>query len=251
VSAAAVDANAAPGCLFGVGTGPGCPELLTVKAVRVLAEAPVVAHFCKRGGSGNALRTASEHVGDGHIRLPLAYPVTTELPHDSPEYNRRIEAFFDASAAAVAEHLQAGRSVALLSEGDPFFYGSFMHVFLRLRERFPTEVIPGVPAMIAGSSQLPLPLTMRDDVLSVIPGTLPDAALNAALDAAQAAVVMKVGRNLPRIRAALRAAGMAARAWYVERASMAEQKVMPFSEAPADGAPYFSMIVVPGAGERL
>lgn len=238
------------GCLYGVGTGPGCPELMTLKAVRIVGECPVVAYFCKRIGSGNAFATVNGHLRDDHIMVPMAYPVTTELPHASPEYQELIENFFDQSAEILAGHLAAGRSVAVLSEGDPFFYGSFMHVFLRLRDRFPTQVVPGVPAMLAGASELPRPLTMRDDVLTVIPGTLPDAELEAAFAGARAAVVMKVGRNLPRIRRALHAAGLQDRAWYIERASMAEQHVVPFAEAPADGAPYFSLIVVPGPGDR-
>lgn len=246
----ATSSDMAGGVLYGVGTGPGDPELMTLKAARVIAECPVVAYFCKRTGSGNALRTANGLLRDDHVMVPMPYPVTTELPHGSPEYQQRIDDFFDTSAEAVAAHLDAGRSVAVLSEGDPFFYGSFMHIFLRLHERYESEVIPGVPAMLGGASQLPRPLTMRDDVLSVIPGTLPDGELDAALAAAEAAVIMKVGRNLPRIRRALAAAGIEERAWYVERASMDAQQVMPFTEAPADGAPYFSLIVVPGPGDR-
>lgn len=240
-----------PGCLYGIGTGPGCPELMTVKAVRILGECPVVAHFCKKGGNGNALTTATPYLRDDHELMPMAYPVTTELPVSSPEYASQIEAFFDDCAHNLAEYLDSGRSVAVLSEGDPFFYGSFMHVFLRLRDRYPTCVVPGVPAALAGAAQLPIPLTMRDDVLSVIPGTLPDRAMQSALASGQAAVIMKVGRNLPRIRQALRAVGMEERAWYVERASMDAERVMPLADAPEDSAPYFSLILVPGRGERV
>lgn len=250
MTARARDNGSAPGRLYGVGTGPGDPELMTLKAVRLIAECPVVAYFCKRAGSGNALRTASGHLRDDHVMVPMPYPVTIELPHGSAEYQQRIDDFFDESAEAVAAHLDAGHSVAVLSEGDPFFYGSFMHIFLRLHERYDGEVVPGVPAMLSGAAQLPRPLTMRDDVLSVIPGTLPDDELDAALASAEAAVIMKVGRNLPRIHRALRTAGLVDRAWYVERASMEAQQVMPFSDAPADGAPYFSLIVVPGPGDR-
>ncbi len=239
-----------PACLFGVGTGPGSPELMTLKAARLIAQCPVVAYFCKRSGSGSALRTASGHLRDDHIMLPMAYPVTTELPHGSAEYQRRIEAFFDESAEAVAAHLDAGRDVAVLSEGDPFFYGSFMHIFLRLRDRYAHEVVPGVPAMLGGAAQLPRPLTMRDDILSVIPATLPDDELDSAIAAAEAAVIMKVGRNLPRVRRALRSAGLEGCAWYVERASMDGERIVPCTDAPADYAPYFSLIVVPGKGDR-
>ncbi|MGN8160682.1 precorrin-2 C(20)-methyltransferase [Salinisphaera sp. RV14] len=240
------------GVLYGVGTGPGDPELMTVKATRAIADASVVAYFCKRAGRGNALATAEPYLDPAQTRLPMAYPVTTELPHGSAEYRERIERFFDDSAAAVASHLDAGRSVAVLSEGDPFFYGSFMHLFIRLRERYAPVVIPGVPAMLAGASQLPRPIAMRDDVLAVVPGTLPDDQLTAALGMAQAVVVMKVGRNLPRIRAALAAAGRGEAAWYVERASMGgRQRVMPLAEAPEGPAPYFSMVLLPGPGVRV
>ncbi|RJS95110.1 precorrin-2 C(20)-methyltransferase [Salinisphaera sp. Q1T1-3] len=237
--------------LFGVGTGPGDPELLTVKAVNALARCPVVAYFCKTAGRGNALSTVADHLRADHIMLPMAYPVTTELPYDGQAYHDCIEAFFDESATAVATHIAAGRSVAVLSEGDPFFYGSFMHLFVRLHDRVPTEVIPGVPAMLAGAARLPRPIAMRDDVLSVIPGTLPDVELGEALAIAQAAVVMKVGRNLARIRAALDAIGATERAWYVERASQGRERVLPLSEVSDDRAPYFSMVLLPGTGKRL
>ncbi|MGQ9371153.1 precorrin-2 C(20)-methyltransferase [Azospirillum sp. ST 5-10] len=238
------------GTFYGIGTGPGDPELMTLKAVRLLRSCPVVAYFCKRGSRGNARRIADGFIGAEHTEVPLVYPVTTELAVDDPDYGRRIEDFFDRSAEAVAEHLAAGRSVAALNEGDPFFYGSFMHLFLRLAGRFPVEVVPGVTSVAGCAALLPSPLTMRDDVLSVIPGTLPEAELVRALADADAAVVMKLGHNLPKVRRAVHAAGLAERAWYVERGTMADQRVLPLAEAPADGAPYFSMVLLPGRGLR-
>jgi precorrin-2/cobalt-factor-2 C20-methyltransferase len=238
-----------PGTLFGVGVGPGDPELMTLKAVRTIGACPVVAYFCKRGTRGQARRIADQAITADQIELPMVYPVTVELPPTHPDYGRQIEAFFDESAERIAEHLAAGRSVAALNEGDPFFYGSFMHLFLRLSGRFKAEVIPGVTSMVCSASLLPRPLMLRDDVLSVIPGTLDEAALVRALTAADACVVMKLGQNLPKVRRAIAAAGLAERAWYVERASMEEQRFMPFLEAP-DVAPYFSQIVIPGEGKR-
>ncbi|CAO3362529.1 precorrin-2 C(20)-methyltransferase [Azospirillum palustre] len=238
-----------PGTLFGVGVGPGDPELMTLKAVRTIGACPVVAYFCKRGTRGQARRIADQAIRPDQIELPMVYPVTVELPPTHPDYGRQIEAFFDDSADRIAEHLAAGRSVAALNEGDPFFYGSFMHLFLRLSGRFKAEVIPGVTSMVCSASLLPRPLMLRDDVLSVIPGTLDEAALVRALTAADACVVMKLGQNLPKVRRAIAAAGLAERAWYVERASMDEQRFMPFLEAP-DVAPYFSQIVIPGEGKR-
>ncbi len=239
----------APGRLIGVSVGPGDPDLMTVRAVRTIRACPVVAYFCKRGGAGHARRIAADCITAEHVELPLVYPVTVELPPDDPDYGRRIEDFFDESAERLAGHLSAGRSVAALNEGDAFFYGSFMHLFLRLSRRFPTEVVPGVTSMMCSASLLPQPLTLRDDVLSVIPGTLDEEALGRALAGADAAVVIKLGRNLPKVRRAVIAAGLAGRAWYVERASMEEQRVLPFREAP-ETAPYFSQIVIPGTGRR-
>ncbi|MBK1838140.1 precorrin-2 C(20)-methyltransferase [Azospirillum sp. YIM B02556] len=238
-----------PGTLFGVGVGPGDPELMTLKAVRTIGACPVVAYFCKRGTRGQARRIADQAISATQLELPMVYPVTVELPPTHPDYGRQIEAFFDDSAERIAAHLAAGRSVAALNEGDPFFYGSFMHLFLRLSGRFRAEVVPGVTSMVCSASLLPRPLMLRDDVLSVIPGTLDEAALVRALTSADACVVMKLGQNLPKVRRAIAAAGLAERAWYVERASMDEQRFMPFLEAP-DVAPYFSQIVIPGEGKR-
>ena len=208
------------GRLIGVGTGPGDPELLTLKAVRALAAADVVAHFAKAGRSGNARATVAGFLRPGVEELALRYPVTTEVPSHEPAYCAAIEGFYARSAAAVEAHLAAGRTVAVLSEGDPLFYGSYMHLHVRLAPRYAAEVVPGVTAMSGSWSQAGLPLAQGDDVLSVLPGTLPEAELVRRLGQCEAAVIMKVGRNLGKVRAALRTAGKLARAVYVERATM-------------------------------
>lgn len=239
------------GRLYGIGVGPGDPELLTLKAVRLINESPVVAYFCKRGGRGRARQNCAEHIRDDHRELALEYPVTTELPHNSEAYRDSIEAFFDRAAAQVAHELAAGHSVALLNEGDAFFYGSFMHVYLRLKERYPVTVVPGVNSIMACNALLPTPLVMRDDVLKVVPGTLDDEALRASMAGKQALAIMKVGSNLPRIRRIAQELGIAERAWYVEKASFPEQRVVPLAELGDAAAPYFSMVLIPGSGERL
>ncbi len=159
------------GRLIGVGVGPGDPELLTLKAVRALESADVVAHFAKAGNVSNARRTAEKFLRPSATELPLLYPITTERRTDDAEYGSTIEAFFDAAALAIAAHLQAGRVVAVLSEGDPLFFGSYMHVHVRLTDRFQTEVIPGVTAMSGCWSAAGLPIAHGDDVLSVLPRT--------------------------------------------------------------------------------
>ena len=238
------------GHFYGVGTGPGNPELLTLQATRVIGGCDVVAYFCKRGKRGNARESADAWIRPDQEEFPMVYPVTTELPHTSEAYREQIEAFFSRSADTLADHLHAGRSVAVLNEGDPFFYGSFMHVYLRLRGRYPSTVIPGIASVLSGSAALHTPLTMRDDVLSVIPGTLPDAELETRLAASDAAVIMKVGSNLGRLIPLLTRLGLVDRAWYVERSTMADEAILPLAEVTARHAPYFSMVVIPGPGER-
>jgi precorrin-2/cobalt-factor-2 C20-methyltransferase len=250
-NASAPTATDGKGHLYGVSTGPGDPELLTLKAVRLLESCPVVAYFCKRSGPGRARTSCEAHITPHHQELPMVYPVTNEIPHGSPEYREQIENFFEESAQAVAEHLDAGRSVAVLNEGDAFFYGSFMHIFLRLKERYESTVVPGVGAMMAGGALLPHPLMMRDDQLRVIPGTMGEKALRASIEPERATVIMKVGTNLPLLRRIATDLGILERAWYVEKASMPEEQVMPLAEAPDGKAPYFSMILIPGPGVRV
>jgi precorrin-2/cobalt-factor-2 C20-methyltransferase len=234
------------GRLIGVGTGPGDPELLTLKAVRALGEADVVAHFAKEGRAGNARATAAGFLRDGVEELALCYPVTTEIGHREAAYAAAIEGFYTRAAAAVERHLAAGRTVAVLSEGDPLFYGSYMHLHVRLAPRYAAEVIPGVTAMSGSWSQAGLPLAQGEDVLSVLPGTLPEAELARRLGECEAAVIMKVGRNLGKVRAALAAAGKLGRAVYVERATMAATCAVRLEEKGDDVAPYFSLVLVPG-----
>ena len=239
--------NAAPkGRLIGVGTGPGDPELLTLKAVRALGVADVVAHFAKQGNGSNARRIVNGHIRAEAVELPLIYPATTEIDRAHPDYHCAITKFFDQAAEDVAAHLDAGRTVAVLSEGDPLFYGSYMHLHVRLAHRFATEVIPGVTAMSGCWSAAGTPITQGDDVLSVLPGTLPEAELARRLADVDAAVIMKVGRNLPKIRKALAESGRLDRAVYVERGTMANGRTVRLAERDDAPAPYFSIVLVPG-----
>ena len=234
------------GRLYGVGTGPGDPELLTLKAVRALGQADVVAHFAKRGHAGNARKIVDAHWRPEMIELPLAYPVTTEIDKQHDDYKAAIRAFYEESAGAVEAHLVEGRTVAVLSEGDPLFYGSYMHLHVRLAHRFPTEVIPGVTAMSGCWSASGLPIVQGDDVLTVLPGTLAEDRLARRLADTDSAVIMKLGRNLPKVRRALTAAGKLNGAVYVERGTMANAMAIPLADKPDDEAPYFALVLVPG-----
>ncbi|MBV8661820.1 MAG: precorrin-2 C(20)-methyltransferase [Hyphomicrobiales bacterium] len=243
-------ATAPAGTLYGIGLGPGDPELLTVKSVRLIESSPVVAYFAKAGRRGNARAIVDRWLPRTAIELPLYYPVTTETPVSDPDYNALLQDFYATSSERIAAHLLAGRDVAVLSEGDPLFYGSFMHLYIRLKDRFRTAIVPGVTGMAGCWSAAGEPMTWGDDVLTVLPGTLDEAALTQRLKNTDAAVIMKIGRNFTKIKAALVASGLYERAIYVERGTMSGETIMRLSDKADDAAPYFSIILVSGRGRR-
>jgi precorrin-2/cobalt-factor-2 C20-methyltransferase len=234
------------GKLIGVGVGPGDPELLTLKAMRALAQADIIVHFAKAGNGSNARAIVADHLKDGVEELPLYYPVTTEVPKEDAAYRAAIDRFYETSADVVAAHLDDGKIVAVISEGDPLFYGSYMHLHVRLAPRYPTEVIAGITAMSGCWSSIGAPIAQGDDVFTVLPGTLAESELLRRLGDADAAVVMKIGRHLPKIRRALRDTGRLDRAIYVERGTTANAVIMPLIDKADDCAPYFAVVLVPG-----
>ena len=234
------------GKFYGVGVGPGDPELITRKGARLIAEADVIAFHAGVGKESNARRIAASLIPDGVIEEQLTYPVTTGATDHPGGYAGALAAFYEESASRLAAHLSAGRNVVLLSEGDPLFYGSFMYMHDRLAERFPTEIVPGVPAFAAATAAAASPLVRQTDVLTVLPGTLPEPELARRLADTDAAIIMKLGRTFPAVRRALAAAGRLEHAMYVERASMPEQRWLPVADVDADSVPYFSLIVVTG-----
>jgi precorrin-2/cobalt-factor-2 C20-methyltransferase len=238
------------GALIGVGLGPGDPELVTIKAARLIGEATIIAYFAKRGRRSHARNIAERYFPTQLEELPLLYPVTTEIPFDDPAYVAALAGFYEDSAARIAALLEEGRDVTLLCEGDPLLYGSFMHMFTRLDRRFRVEICAGVAGMSGCFAAARQPMTWGDDVLTVLPATLDEDTLAERLSRTDAAVVMKLGGNFPKLRRAMTRAGVADRAIYVERGTMADQKIMPFSEKTDDLAPYFSMVLAPGQGRR-
>lgn len=240
------------GTLFGVGLGPGDPELVTLKAARILREAKVIAHFRKKGRTGHARTIAAPHLGATAVEAAFEYPVTTEIDFRDEAYVDAIRDFYAESAKALISHLAEGRDVALLCEGDPFFYGSFLHMYDRIKAAYPVQVIPGITGMSGCWSAAHAPITYGDDILTVLPGTLGREKLVAHLLAADAAVIMKVGHNLDKIRQAVAEAGRIAEAIYVERGTMLGEKVVPLADLGDDAVPYFSIILLPGGrGRRI
>lgn len=238
------------GTLWGVGLGPGDPELVTVKAARVIGEADVVAYHSARHGRSIARRIAEPYLRDGQIEEHLVYPVTIETTDHPGGYAGAMEDFYRESADRIAVHLEAGRNVALLAEGDPLFYSSYMHMHTRLTSRFQAVIVPGVTSVSAASAATGTPLVQGDEVLTILPGTLPPDELRRRLRDTDAAVVLKLGRSYPAVREALSATGRIDDAFYVERASTTEQRVLPAADADADSVPYFALAMLPGMTPR-
>ena len=239
-------ATSTAGKLIGVGVGPGDPELMTLKATRALRQADVIAYFAKAGNPSHSRATIAQYLRAGIVELPLSYPVTTELPKCSAGYRQALESFYAGAAADIARHLEAGRVVAVVCEGDPMFYGSYMHLHARLAPRFAAEVIAGVTGMSGCWSAAAMPIAQGDDVFTVLPATLPESELVRRLAEADAAVMMKVGQHLAKLRRALARSGRLPRALYVERGTMAEEKMIPLTAKSDDDAPYFAVVLVPG-----
>lgn len=233
------------GRLYGVGLGPGDPSLMTVRAVRIIEDADVIAYHSARHGRSIARSIAAEHLRADHIEEALVYPVTTETTDHPGGYQGAMDAFYTESAARLAAHLDAGRTVAVIAEGDPLFYGSYMHMHKRLSHRYPTEVVPGVTSVSAASARLGAPLVEGEEVLTILPGTLPEEELTARLASTDSAVVMKLGRTFPAVRRALERSGRLADAQYVERATMSGERTAPLADTDPDSVPYFSVAVLP------
>lgn len=238
------------GRLFGVGVGPGDPELVTVKAARLIGAAQVVAYHAARHGRSNARAIAEVYLRPGQIEEALIYPVTTEGTDHPGGYQGAIDEFYAESAARLAAHLDAGRDVVVLAEGDPFFYGSYMHMHKRLADRYETTVVPGVTSVSAASAVLGRPLMERDEVLTVLPGTLPPAELAARIRATDSAAIMKLGRTFDGVREALEQAGRLDDAWYVERATTDRERTARLADVDADSVPYFSVALLPSRADQ-
>jgi precorrin-2/cobalt-factor-2 C20-methyltransferase len=233
------------GTVFGVGMGPGDPDLVTLKAARVLREAQVVAFFAKRGQPGNARTTAATLLPAQAELLPLYYPYTTELSPRHPDYVAAMRAFYDESAARIATELTRGRDVAVLCEGDPLFYGSYMYLHDRLARQHRCVVIPGITSFAGCAAGAGLPLVSTDRTFSIVPGTLAEPELRARLSGGDALAVIKLGKNLGKVRRVLAELGRLHEAVYFERGTTRDEVVMPLADKTDDRSIYFALVLVP------
>lgn len=234
------------GRLYGVGVGPGDPELITRKAARLIASAEVIAYHQGPGKASNARRIAAELIDAQVIEEVLEYPVTTGQTDHQGGYAGAMADFYAECEQRLSGHLRRGRTVVVLAEGDPMFYGSFMYLHDRLADTFTTEIVPGVPAFAAATAAAATPLIRHSDALAVLSGTMPEPELARRLADTNGAVIMKLGRTFPAVRSALAQAGRLEGAVYVERASTPQQRCVPVTDVDPETVPYFSLIIVPG-----
>ena len=237
------------GTVYGVGLGPGAQDLMSVRTDRLVRGARHIAYLRKAGRAGHARKIVDGMLRDDVIEFPMEYPVTTEIPVSDPRYNDCLAAFYTGCIAHLATLVRAGGDVVVLCEGDPFFYGSFMHLYTRLQAIAPVQVVPGITGMSGAWTASGAPITWGDDVLTVLMGTLPEDDLVRQIRDTDALVVMKIGRHLDKLRRAVSAAGREGSAWLVEHAAMADQRVTRLRDAAAV-TPYFSILLIHGQGRR-
>ena len=231
------------------GLGPGDPELMSVRANREIRAATQIAYFRKRGRPGQARRIVDGLLTLNVCEYPMEYPVTTELSVGSDEYARLLSGFYDDWADRLEELARLG-DIVVLCDGDPFFYGSFMHLYSRLQGRAEVDVIAGIPGMAGCWNLVGRPIALGDDVMTVLMGTLPEAELHRRVDNRDALVIMKTGRNLEKIRRALQAAGRLEEAWLIERGTMPGERVARLKDVAISNCPYFAVVLVHGRGHR-
>ncbi len=225
-----------PGRLYGLGIGPGDPELLTLKAHRILTSVPVIAYPTLENGKVLARAIVADFIQPHQIEIPMPLPFSLE---------RSSQPYYDMAAAKIAEHLSAGRDVAVLCEGEPMLYGTFMYLFNRLSPQFHTEVVPGISSTMASAAMLGAPITYRNDVLTIMPATLDETTLRDRLAEADAAVIIKLGRHFAKIYKILEELGLLHRALYIERATQPNQRIMPINQVEPTAVPYWALILIP------
>lgn len=238
------------GKIYGVGVGPGAVDLLSVRADKLVREAKYIAFFRKAGRAGHARQIASTLLSKDVIELAMEYPITTEIPLSDQRYSEVLSEFYKKYSNMIISLSQTGIDLVILCEGDPFFYGSFMHIYSRVKDKCPVEVVPAITGMSAAWTATDIPITWGDDILTVLMGTLDKTTLENQLQDTNAAIIMKIGRNLPKIKKALERTGRFYDAFIVEYAAMDKQTVQRLSDYNTETAPYFSIIILHGQGRR-
>jgi len=233
------------GKLYGIGLGPGDSELITLKALKAIKQADVVAYHQAKGRPSQALAIAQEFLGADQVKLPLIYPITRQLPPESTEYQRKMQAFYNQIATQIATHLECGQNVSVLVAGDPLLYSSFLPIYQRLTNNYETIIIPGIMSAAAAAAATGLPLCQGNESFTFLSALMPKAELLNLLQTGHAFAILKLGpKNFDKVRNCLQEAGRESQALYIEAATQAGQKILNLAEVKAENVPYFSLILV-------
>jgi len=229
------------GKFIGVGVGPGDPELITLKALRLIQRAPVISFLVNDKGHSQGKAIASEAFVDFDNTQQLELPVVMPMSTDRSLAN----AAYDEAARAIAEQLQQGLDVVFICEGDPLFFGSFAYLLERLQDDYTTQVVPGISSVNASASALQLPLTMLKESFAVISGRHSDEHIRQTLESHDSVVIMKAGRARPRILQVLTETGRLPEANYLENIGRSNEVILKdVSGMSSESGPYFSLFVV-------
>ena len=249
------------GTLYGIGMGPGDPELLTRKAYRLLATVPVIFYpACGGKAEGFALdilQRAFTDQGSQALRQlstrglpilercrPLPITMVRGSDHARPHWSQASE--------TVGEVLQGGRDAAFITEGDPLVYSTFVYLRVALAERFPevqVEVIPGVSSITAAAARTAFPLAIADERLAVLPATYDPLFLERALEAFDTIVLLKVNRVLDRLIDILKPRGLLANAVLVEYCGTPRERIVnDLTKLRGQRVDYFSLLLVRKGG---
>lgn len=234
------------GKIYGVGVGPGDPELITIKGLKAIESADIIAFHQAKGKKSNALTIAERWISQEQHLLPLIYPITTGTPPENSSYDNILAKFYHDITAELAQYLEQGKTITILAEGDPLFYSSFMYIHDRLAHRFETKIIPGITSISGASSALATPLCYRNETFTVLSAVLDEDALQQRLRQSGAFAIMKLGRNIDKVIKILKDLQLFDKALYIERATMIDEKIRPLTELTNHCTPYFSLILIPG-----
>ncbi len=231
----------ATGILYGVGVGPGDPELLTLKALRVLQSVPTIYYpACAPGAKSYASKIIQQHVRPDQALKGLLFPMEKDM--------ERLRPIWEESATTMAGDLLAGRDVAFITEGDPFFYSTFVYMDRIMRQRYPQvtiEVIPAVASPMAAAARTGVPLAMADERLAVLPATYDDGFLLRALEDFDTVVLLKVNSVMPKVMTLLEKLGLLDRAVFVERCGAPDERVVTdLRQLDGERLNYLSLVIV-------
>lgn len=232
------------GIIYGIGLGPGDPDLMTIKSASILKLSKYIFFFKKKSNESRALSIVKDIIRKDAIQIALEYPVTTEIDPTHKEYKIKLNNFYEESITKMSHILNKPSNICLICEGDPFFYGSFIHIFDRLKKRFKIEIIPGVTGMSGAWSAIKIPMVSGKEIMTVLMGTLSEEKLKLHVKKSDGLVIMKIGNNFKKIFKVLKNENLLDSSYLISDATTKKEKIFKLNEIGVETVPYFSIILI-------